>query len=65
MDEDTQEATRRLNEARALAAVELLGAIIAVDPPCSVVLTVWAAIMAAAGCRWRPMRVRTALRSGS
>jgi hypothetical protein len=50
MDEDTQEETRRLNEEMTLAAMEFLGTIIAVDPPCSVVLTVWAAIMAAEGC---------------
>jgi hypothetical protein len=50
MDEDTQEETRRLNEEMALAAVEFLGAIIAVDPPFSVVFTVYASMMAAEGC---------------
>ena len=39
------------------------GAIIAVNPPFSVVLTVCASIMAAEGCGWRPMPVRTRSRS--
>jgi hypothetical protein len=63
VDEDTHEETRRINEEMALAAIEFLGAVIAVGPPFSVVLTVCASIMAAEGCRWRPMRVRTASRS--
>jgi hypothetical protein len=62
VDEDTPEETRRRNEAMACAAVELFGAIIAVDPPCAVVLTVCASIMAAEGWGWRPIRVRTASR---
>jgi hypothetical protein len=49
VDEDTPHETRRLNEEMALAAVELLGAIIAVGPPCSVVFTVCASMMAAEG----------------
>jgi hypothetical protein len=63
MDEDTPQETRRLNEEMALAAVEFLGAIIAMYPPFSVVFTVCASMMAAEGCGWRPMRVRTASRS--
>ena len=50
MDEDTQEETRRVNEEMALAAVEFLGPVIAVDPPFSVVFTVCASMMAAEGC---------------
>jgi hypothetical protein len=51
MDEDTHKETRRLNEEMALAAVELLRAVIAVGPPVSVVLTDCASMMAAEGCR--------------
>jgi hypothetical protein len=50
MDEDTQQETRRIHEAMALAAVEFLRAIIAVGPPFSVVLTVCASMLAAEGC---------------
>jgi hypothetical protein len=49
VDEDTQEETRRVNEAMALAAVEFFGAIVAVRPPVSVVFIVWASMMAAEG----------------
>jgi hypothetical protein len=63
MDEDTQQETRRLNEEMTCAAVELLRPVIAVGPPFSVVFTVWASMIAAEGCRWRPMRVRAASRS--
>jgi hypothetical protein len=62
VDEDTQEETRRVNEEMALAAVEFLGAIIAMRPPFSVVFTVWASMMAAEGCGRRPMRVRSSSR---
>jgi hypothetical protein len=65
MDEDTPQETRRLNEEMALAAGELLGAIIAMRPPVSVVFTVCASMIAAEGCGWRPMAVRTRSRSGS
>jgi hypothetical protein len=51
VDEDTPEETRRLNAEMARAAVEFLGAVIAVAPPFSVVLTVWASMMAPEGCR--------------
>ena len=50
VDEDTHEETRRVNEEMALAAVELLRAVIAVGPPFSVVFTVWASMIAAEGC---------------
>jgi hypothetical protein len=50
MDEDTQQETRRVHEEMALAAVEFFGAVIAVGPPCSVVFTVCASMMAAEGC---------------
>jgi hypothetical protein len=63
MDEDTQQETRRVNEEMALAAVEFLRAVIAMDPPFSVVFTVCASIIAAEGCGERPMRVRTSSRS--
>ncbi len=63
MDEDTQQETRRLNEEMALAPIELLRAVIPMRPPCAVVFTVCASMMAADGCGWRPMRVRTAARS--
>jgi hypothetical protein len=39
MDEDAQQETRRVNEEMALAAVEFLRAVIAMDPPVSVVFT--------------------------
>jgi hypothetical protein len=60
MDEDTQQETRRLNEEMALAAIELLCAIIGVGSPFLVVFTVYASIIAAEGCGWRPMQVRIA-----
>jgi hypothetical protein len=63
VDEDAHEETRRLNEAMARAAVEFFGAIIARRPPVSVVFTVCASMMAAEGCGWGPMWVRTRSRS--
>jgi hypothetical protein len=50
VDKGAQEETRRINEEMALAAIELLGAIIAMRPPFSVVFTVWASMTAADGC---------------
>jgi hypothetical protein len=50
MDEDTPQETRRLNEAMTFAAIELLRAVITVDPPFSVVFTVCASIIAPDGC---------------
>jgi hypothetical protein len=50
MDEDTQQETRRINEEMALAAVKFFRAVIAVDPPVSVVFTVCASMMAPEGC---------------
>jgi hypothetical protein len=47
MDEDAQEETRRIHEEMTFAAIELLRAVIAVDPPFSVVFTVCASIIAA------------------
>jgi hypothetical protein len=49
MDEDAPQETRRINEAMALAAIELLRAIIAVSPPVSLVLTVRASMTAPEG----------------
>jgi hypothetical protein len=63
MDEDTQQETRRVNEEMALAAINFLGAVIAMAPPFSVVFTVWASMIAADGCGCRPMRVRSISRS--
>jgi hypothetical protein len=51
MDEDTPEETRRLNEARALAPIELLRAVIAMASPVAVVLTVSASRIVAEGYR--------------
>jgi hypothetical protein len=62
VDEDTPEETRRRTAAMTLAPIELLRAIIALRPPVAVAFTVWAAMMAAAGWGWRPMRVRTSSR---
>jgi hypothetical protein len=50
VDKGAQEETRRINEEMALAAIEFLGAIIAMRPPFSVVFTVWASMTAADGC---------------
>jgi hypothetical protein len=63
VDEDTHEETRRLTEEMALAPIELLRAVIPMRPPVSVVFTVWASMMAAAGWGWCPMRVQTSSRS--
>jgi hypothetical protein len=49
VDQDTQEETRRINEEMALAPADLLGPIIAMRPPFSVVFTDWASRMAADG----------------
>jgi hypothetical protein len=62
VDQDTQEETRRLDEAMACAAIEWLPPIVAVDPPCSVIFTVWAAMTAVEGWGWCPIDVRTAAR---
>jgi hypothetical protein len=43
----------------ALAAVELLGAVVAVAPPRSVVLTLWLSKIAALGVGARPCRTRS------
>jgi hypothetical protein len=63
MDEDTPQETGRLHEAMACAAVEFLRAVIAVGPPCSVVFTGCASMIAAEGGGWRPIAVRTRSRS--
>jgi hypothetical protein len=65
MDEDTPQETRRLHEAMACAPMNFLRAVVAVAPPLSVVLTVWASIIAADGWGGRPRRVRTSARRGS
>jgi hypothetical protein len=49
MDENTPQESRRLNEERALAAVEFFGPLIAMRPPFSVVFTVRASPPAAEG----------------
>jgi hypothetical protein len=57
MDKDGPQEARRINEAMALAASELLRAIIAMSPPVSVVFTVCASLTAPEGWGWRPIWV--------
>jgi hypothetical protein len=63
MDDDTPQATRRLNEEMTRAPIERLGAVIAVRPPVAVVFTAWASMMAAEGWGWPPIWVRPCSRS--
>jgi hypothetical protein len=52
-------------EEMALAPADLLGPIVAMRPPFSVVFTVWASMIATDGCGWRSIWVRTRSRSRS
>ncbi len=58
-----QEQPQRVDQQVAFAAVQLLGAVIAVPPPFSVVLTLWLSKITALGVGSRPWRRRSCSRS--
>lgn len=64
-DDDDEEEPERIDEHMALASVQLLGRVIAMAPPFSVVLTDWLSMMPALGCRCFPAATRTLPRSWS
>jgi hypothetical protein len=64
-DHHGQQQPERIDENMALATLDLLVRIVAVDPPFSVVLTDWRSILPALGWRCRPMATRIAPRSMS
>ena len=57
--------TEQMPASEALAAGDLLAAIVAAGPPFSVVFTVWLSITAALGLSFRPAWARTLLRRQS
>ena len=56
---DLADQAEGVDQQVALAAVDLLGAVVAVSPPRSVVLTLWLSRMAALGVGRRPWRTRS------
>jgi hypothetical protein len=54
MDEDTEQEAGGIDPDMALAALDLLGGIVAARPPFSVVLTLWVSMMTAVGLASRP-----------
>jgi hypothetical protein len=59
---DLADQAEGVDQQVALEAVELLGAVVAVWPPRSVVLTLWLSRMAALGVGARPWRIRSWVR---
>jgi hypothetical protein len=62
-DVDLADQPQGVDQQVALAATYLLGAVVAVRPPFSVVLTLWLSRTAALGVGWRPCRRRSCWRS--
>jgi cytochrome c-type biogenesis protein CcmH/NrfF len=58
-----QQQAEGVDQQVALAAVELLGAVVAMRPPLSVVLMLWLSKTAALGVGHRPWRTRSLARS--
>ena len=54
MDKDTEQEAGGIDPDMALAALDLLGGIVAARPPLSVVLTLWVSMMTAVGLASRP-----------
>jgi hypothetical protein len=54
VNEDTEQEAGGIDPDMALAALDLLGGIVAERPPFSVVLTLWVSMMAAVGLASRP-----------
>jgi hypothetical protein len=54
MDKDTEQEAGGIDPDMALAALDLLGSVVAARPPFSVVLTLWVSMMAAVGLASRP-----------
>ncbi len=54
VDDDAEQEAGGIDPDMALAALDLLGGIVAAWPPFSVVLTLWVSMMAAVGLASRP-----------
>jgi hypothetical protein len=65
MDHDNQQQPQRVDEDVALAAVYLLGGVVAARPPLSVVLTDWLSRIAALGVANRPSATRSSSRKAA
>jgi hypothetical protein len=59
VDDHAQQQARGVDREVPLAALELLGRVVAARPPFSVVLTLWVSRMAAVGLGSRPSRSRS------
>ena len=64
-DDHAKQQPSRIDEAMALATLDMFGGIIAAAPPCLVVLTDWQSMFPALGWRWRPSASRTSPRRRS
>ena len=56
MDEDTEQEAGGIDPKMALAALDLLGSVVAARPPFSVVLRLWVSMITAVGLASRPSR---------
>jgi hypothetical protein len=65
MDHDNQQETENIDHDMALAPTDALAAVIAADPPFSVVFAVWLSMIPALGSRVRPETSRRSPRKVS
>jgi hypothetical protein len=65
MDLDSEHQAHGVDQQVPLAAIQLLGAVVASRPPFSVVFTDWLSMIPALGSRFRPVWSRTPSRNAS
>jgi hypothetical protein len=61
VNEDTEQEAGGIDPDMALAALDLLGSVVAARPPFSVVLTLWVSMIAAVGLASRPSVSRSVM----